>query len=101
MNKNKVLVVKDWQTTWLIRIVEPGDTYGKNMCLTNTATEAYIEFYDPCNPFTEDSDFGYFVARYYKQNIMEGEGGLKLYGNDPTWQISDEGMEKVRKWLTN
>ncbi len=101
MNPNKILVLKDNNNVFIVRFVERGDSYGKKFCLTNSTHDDYVEFYDPRNPFTNDSDFGYFIARYYKQNIMEGEGGIRLYGNDPAWQISDEGMEKVRKWLTN
>lgn len=100
MNPNKILVLKDYNIVLIVRLVERGDSYGKNFCLTNSSHDDYVEFYDPYNHFTKDSDFGYFIARYYKQNIMECKGGLKLYGDDPAWQISDEGMEKVWKWLT-
>jgi hypothetical protein len=101
MNANKILVLKACNTALIVRLVERGDSYGKNFCLTNSTHDDYVEFYDPRNPFTNDSDFGYFIARYYKQNIMECKGGIRLYGDDPAWQISDEDMEKVRKWLTN
>ncbi len=97
MNTNKILVVKDWQTTWLIRIVEPGDTYGKNMCLTNTATEAYIEFYDT---YCDHTDFGQFVSRYYKSTIMAHEGGLRIDSAVPEWNVSYKLIERVKKWLT-
>lgn len=93
--------MKDNNNVFIVRLVGVGDDYGRNFCLTNTSLTIMWSSITPATPFTKDSDFGYFIARYYKQNIMKGEGGLKLYGDDPTWQISDEGMEKVWKWLTN
>ncbi len=97
MNKNKVLVVKDWQTTWLIRIVEPGDKYGTEMCLTNTFTEPYIEFYDTC---CDHTDFGQFVSRYRRSTIMAHEGGLRIDSAVSGWNVSDKLIERVKKWLT-
>lgn len=97
MNANKVLVLKDNNNVFIVRLVERGDSYGKNFCLINISPDDYVEFYDL---FSEDSDFGYLIGRYYKQTIMQRKGGLLLCSGDPGYQISDEAMEKVRKWLT-
>jgi len=97
MNPNKVLVVNDLPLVWVIRLVVPGDRYGLNMCLTNTNSEALVEFYDTRYGHT---DFGQFVSRYYVSTIMQHEGGLCLYGGIPDWQVSAELIERVKKWIT-
>ena len=97
MNQNKILIVKDLPLTWLIRLVEPGDSYGHNMCLTNNEEEAYVEFYDMRYNFT---DFGQFVTRYYLSTIMEHKGFLCLDGGVDDWSVSGKLIERVKKWLT-
>lgn len=97
MNPNKILVVNDLPLVWAIRLVELGDRYGLNMCLTNNDTEAYVEFYDTRYGHT---DFGQFVTRYYLSTIMQHSGGLCLDGAVPDWQVSEKLIERVKKWLT-
>jgi hypothetical protein len=97
MNQNKVLIVNDQPLTWLIRVVEPGDRYGLNMCLTNNEDEPYVEFYDTRYGHT---DFGQFVSRYYVSTIMEHKGDLCLDGGVPEWAVSGKLIERVKKWLT-
>lgn len=96
MNQNKTLVVNDQQVIWLIRLVEPGDNYGFNFCLTNNDEEPYVEFYDTRYGHT---DFGQFVGRYYMSTIMEHEGGLCLDGEVSDWQVSGKLIKRVKKWL--
>lgn len=97
MNSNKVLVLRDTHLTWLVRLVEPGDTYGKDFCLTNKGNEPYVEFYDIRYSHT---DFGQFVQRYYKSSIMtEVASGLCLDFSEPEWAVSERCMDKVKEWL--
>jgi hypothetical protein len=97
MNQNKILVVNDIPLTWLIRVVDPGERYGLNMCLTNKDAEPYVEFYDTRYGHT---DFGQFVSRYYVSTIMDHEGSLCLDGGAPEWAVSGKLIERVKKWLT-
>lgn len=50
MNTNKILVLKDCNTVLIVRLVERGDSYCRNFCLTNTSHDDYVEFYYPSNP---------------------------------------------------
>lgn len=73
-----------------VGIVQKGGAYGLNKCLTHTKDDPLVEFY---------TAKGQFVSRYYLSTLMESTGGLNLEGNVPEWQISNEGMNRVRYWL--
>lgn len=106
MNENKILVLRDTNPvtertmTWVVRVVQTGDKYGRNMCLTNTSGKPYVEFYDTHYVREDCGDFGYFVARYYKSTIMEHEDiGLCLDGGAAACNVSADGMRRVKRWL--
>jgi hypothetical protein len=84
-----------------VRVVNTGDKYGRDFCLTNEG-KPLVEFYDARYPHTE---FGQFVARYYVETILEGDGygpkdsGLSLDGGIPEWTVSASDMVTVRNFL--
>lgn len=80
-----------------VRIVNTGDKYGRDFCLTHTKDEPLVEFYDTRYPHTQ---FGQFVSRYYIDTLLERDtGGLCLDGGVPSWTVSAEDMATVRNFL--
>ena len=78
MNKIAKFIDNERNQPWTIRIVEEGDKYGRDDCLTYEKEEPVIEFYDGENLFDkQESDgtmLGQFVSRYYISTIMDGKG---------------------------
>ena len=85
-----------------VRIVNKGDKYGRDFCLTHNEDKPLVEFYDARYPHTE---FGQFVSRYYVETILGDDGygskagGLSLDGGIPEWTVSASDMETVRSFL--
>ena len=78
-----------------VRIVNAGDKYGRDFCLTNDG-EPLVEFYDSRYPHTE---FGQFVSRYFVSTLINHDRGLVLDGGIPAWSISASGMKQVVEFL--
>ena len=86
-----------------VRVVNKGDKFGRDFCLTHESDKPMVEFYDSRYPHTE---FGQFVSRYYVETILgtdkwgRGEGGLILDGgNRDQWTVSERHMDIVRSFL--
>ena len=86
-----------------VRVVNKGDKYGRDFCLTHDEDKPLVEFYDSRYPHTE---FGQFVSRYYVSTILgedkwgRAEGGLCLDGgNADSWTVSARHMDIVRSFL--
>lgn len=82
------------------KIVDVGDRYGRNKCLTNDG-DPMVEFYDATYAGNPGFDAeGQFVSRYYIATILGRDGfGLDLDGGIPVWTIDAEAMTEVRAWL--
>lgn len=80
-----------------LRIVNTGDKYGLNDCLTNNKAPM-VEFYDSRHPHTA---FGQFVTRYYVETLLDSyyPHGLCLDGGVPAWSVSAEGMQQVIEFI--
>ncbi len=83
---------------WAVRLVEPGDKYGLNDCLTCDKGDAYVEFYDTRY---EHTDLGQFVTRYYLSTLLKFKsgGGLCLKCDVPSWSVGEACMNRIRDWL--
>jgi hypothetical protein len=83
-----------------IRIVNTGDKYGVNDCLTNNKAPM-IEFYDARFTHGADGARGQFVTRYYIETITDSgcPNGLCLDGGVPVWFVSAEGMKEVIEYI--
>ncbi len=81
-----------------VRIVNEGDNYGLNNCLTHEQKEPLVEFYDARYPHTE---FGQFVSRYNMNTLINRDKnyGLDLDGGVPDWKIELSAMTEVLQWL--
>lgn len=61
-----------------IKVLNRGDRYGLNDCLTHEGDKPLVEFYDGEQ----------FVSRYYVETIMEhGARALSLQGDVPAWTV--------------
>jgi hypothetical protein len=83
-----------------IRVVNTGDKYGRDDCLTNEKAQM-VEFYDSRFDHKSSMGRGQFVSRYYTSTILGGEysNGLCLDGGIPEWTVSAEGMKQVVEYL--
>lgn len=83
-----------------VRVVQTGDKYGRNDCLTNDK-QPLVEFYDSRYDQSDFMGRGQFVSRYYVDTILDGEypNGLWLYGGEPEWTVSADEMRQVKQYL--
>lgn len=101
---NTTTIIQDDDLDWTVRIVRPGDSYGRGLGLVNDAAEPMVEFFDrryidTFRAANGGNGWGQFVSRYFLSTLLTLEGGLNLDGGIPDWSISGEGMKKVLKWL--
>ena len=99
MNKYLQIIDKETNQPWNVKILEQGDAYGLDNCLTHDGVEPLVEFYD--GRYIENFGIlGQFVSRYYVETILEGNNtGLNLHGGVESWSIGHEGMKEVRDFL--
>jgi hypothetical protein len=83
-----------------VRIVNTGDKYGVNDCLSNDKAPM-IEFYDSRFKSGWDQERGQFVTRYYVETLLNSyfPHGLCLDGGVPAWSVSAEGMAQVIEFI--
>lgn len=94
-----VLEVESRGIKFNVRIVNEGDNYGLNNCLTHDKKGALVEFYDTRYPHTQ---YGQFVSRYNIETILniQHDVGLDLDGGIPAWKINGSAMNDVVAWLS-
>jgi hypothetical protein len=83
-----------------VRVVNTGDKYGRNDCLTNNKAPM-VEFYDTRYNHADSMGRGQFVSRYYVDTILDSEypNGLSLDGGIPEWTVSAFEMLDVKAYL--
>tara|TARA_Y100001949_G_C15963766_1_gene320536 strand:+ start:591 stop:983 length:393 start_codon:yes stop_codon:yes gene_type:complete len=102
---NKIIKVFDNERgqPWTIRIVDKGDNYGREDCLTNDKNEPLVEFYDADHPHSIDVEsgtiLGQFVSRYNFSTIADSTGGIDLMGYEPKWKMDYLALNSVRAHL--
>ena len=74
---------------WTVKVIERGDTYGKDGCLRHDQFDPLVEFWHG----------EYSVSRYCLSTLLTDDGGIWLDGYDYRWSITDEGMAQVRAFL--
>lgn len=89
---------------WTIRVVQEGDAYGQELCLTHDDPRPMIEFYD--GRYVEGfrnanggNGWGQFVSRYYIETLTEHpRAGLCLDGGTPSWSVSHQLLDPALDW---
>jgi hypothetical protein len=95
--QNKIShVTNDKGRTFELRIIEVGDNYGRNNCLTHDDPIGYgamVEFWDTTH--------NQFVSRYYIKTLQERDQnyGLCLYGGEPVWSVDAAAMQIVHNFI--
>jgi len=75
-----------------VEVINKGDSYGRNNVLTHDKDDQLVEFWD--------TKYDQFISRYYKSTLLDRNyGGLILYGGEPEWTVSAEGMDQVIEML--
>lgn len=96
---NSVTLKTRW---WLVRVIERGDTYGRENCLTHVKLDPLVEFHD-LNRGVEKPQF---VSRYYLSTLresrwgMDRSTGINLYGSVVEWAIDGPSLDTILAWLT-
>lgn len=95
-------ITNDNGRTFLVRVVNKGDKWGLNDCLTHDEDDPLIEFYDLTNANTKGfGERGQFVSNYYARTLAEDapslhKRGLCLDGgNADVWSIDAEALGPV------
>ena len=79
-----------------MRLVQKGEKYGLDDCLTHDAVDPLIEFYsrqvrNPLDPL------GIFVSRYHLSLFLQVKSGIKL-NSEPEWFIDSDKVKQVQTW---
>lgn len=86
--------------TFTVRIVRPGDRYGRDDCLVHEGDEPLVEFYDASQDPAVFGPRGQFVSRYAISAITShGPNALDLNVEVPLWKLSAEAMAAVQRFL--
>ena len=89
---------------FLVRVVKPGQSYGRNFCLVNDG-EAMVEFYDYTRPAFDPTfpGMGQFVSRYYASDLLDDRDrsdGLNLHGGVEAWSIDGPALQSALEFAT-
>ena len=88
---------------FIIRLIEKGDNYGLDFCLTHNEEKNLVEFYDaryPHTQITKDISGQFTGGRYYVETLLEDENklsknGLCLHGGVDRWNVDSNTMKQV------
>lgn len=83
---------------YLVRIVNRGDRYGLNDCLTHLEDKPLVEFWDTRYKHTPR---GQFVSRYYVNTLLNFPRyhALDLMGGVEGWTLTTTEVDQVRRFL--
>ena len=84
-----------------LRVVNQGDAYGRNGCMTHDEAAPMVEFYDTIyageDPDTFTGHLGQFVTRYYVSTLMDTDPtrGLQLDGGVAVWTVTADSLAQA------
>lgn len=84
-----------------LRVVNQGDAYGRNGCLTHIDAAPMVEFYDTTtageDPDTFTGHLGQFVSRYDLDTLMSTDPsrGLALDSGIPAWTVTADSLAQA------
>lgn len=87
-----------------VKVVQKGESYGRNNCLTHDRDDALVEFYDARYVDGRFSEEGQFVSRYYVSTLLESANyprGLCLEGGVEDWYVTEGNMVDVLNFIRN
>jgi hypothetical protein len=88
-------IKNDKGCTFLVRVVNQGDSWGRNDCLVHDEPDPLIEFYQEADD--GDPPRGHFVCNYFASTLAEHTDGrgLALFGGAPELDIDAEALAPV------
>ena len=95
-DKNIKRFKNDKGVEFAVRIVNRGEKYGRDFCLTHNSDEPLVEFYDTDYDF---DGYGQFVSRYGMETLLSHRAGLDLLRHEPKWKIDAGTIKLIIKWL--
>jgi hypothetical protein len=91
---------------FVMRVVHPGERYGRNRVLVNDNPEPLVCFFDSANRFpagdVDERVYGQATGgQYYMSTLLEHDSsyGLDLHGGVPEWKVPPESMAVVLAFL--
>ena len=78
-----------------VRIVFPGERYGRTDSLVNDGADPLVEFYDTAHKDDTDWKRGQFVSRYYAAALVDHRHSLQLYDWIEDWRVPAQDMIKI------
>lgn len=82
-----------------VRIVFPGEKYGRTDSLVNDGADPLVEFYDTKHKDDTDWKRGQFVSRYYAAALVGYKHSLQLYDWIEDWRVPAQDMIKISEWI--
>lgn len=100
---DKFMTVVSYGIPFHVKLINKGEKYGLDHCLTHDKTDPLVEFYDARYVKNFES-LGQFVSRYYLSTLINDKDnlicyGLNLHGGIPDWKINSECMQQIYNWL--
>ena len=98
---------KETNIPFIVRLVEKGDNYGRDLCLTQKTEETTIHFYDARYPHTQlakDVSGQFTGGSYYVGTLLQDEDklskhGLCLHGGVDSWNVDSNTMKQVFEFI--
>lgn len=82
-----------------VRIVFPGEKYGRTDSFVNDGADPLVEFYDTYHKDDTGWKRGQFVTRYYASAIAGRNQSLQLYAWIADRRVSAQDMIKILEWI--
>jgi hypothetical protein len=87
--------------TFAVRIVRPGEGYGRSRAVTNSTDHTMVEVFDARYAGKDYCEAeGQIIAQYHINTLLDGADaltnyGLDLHGGVPAWSIDGDTMGAI------
>lgn len=97
MKAINIITLNEPHATFLVRVVQQGQKYGRDFKQTLAIAEPLVEFYDTDYSHTP---FGQYINCYYLDTLRNRDPNpLALNGGIEKWRIGQENAIRLRSWL--
>lgn len=99
MKAINILTLNEFNATFIVRVVQQGQKYGRDFKQTHELEEPLVEVYDADSSFTP---FGQYITCYYLDTLRNrGPSPLAFNLGIEKWRIGAENAVRLRQWLLN
>lgn len=97
MKAINIITLTEPHATFIVRVVQKGQKYGRDSKQTHELQEPLVEFYDADYSF---SPFGQYITCYYLGTLKNRDPHpLALNGGIEKWRIGAENAIRLQTWL--